>query len=369
MSAQTNDLLQEVFQGFKVSGTLKSAEPFGSGHINDTYLVRTEEDGCHDYVLQRINKYVFSDIPAMSHNIDQVTSHIRKKLEENNTPDIDRHVLTLVKAGNNQPYYLDSHKDYWNAFYFIPDSISHDCVDNADLALQAGRGYGSFLNQLQDFSASRLHITIPDFHDIDFRLENLQKSIEVSFDNRINQCEGTLNDFLRRQNSMKLIKSLGKKGEIPERVTHNDTKLNNVLMDKSGKFLCVIDLGTVMPGYIHYDFGDAIRTICNSSFEDEKDLSKIHFNLSNFENFSRGYLEHTKSFLTDAELDNLAFSALFMTYIMGIRFLADYLDGDKYYKTTYPGHNLVRANAQLTLLKDMENHYGAMQQITLAASK
>ena len=244
---------------------------------------------------------------------------------------------------------------------FIEDSKSYDVVPNEQIALEGGKAYGKFIKILSDFPANDLKETIPQFHDIDFRLRNFENVIDTDIAGRVKETQTEIDFIRQRASQMYQILQLGIAGKIPLRVTHNDTKINNVLFNPEDKAIAVIDLDTVMPGYVHYDFGDAIRTFTNTANEDEADLSKVSINMAYFKAFARGFLSETREILSPDEKNHLAFSALLMTYIIGLRFLTDYLNGDTYFKTAYPEHNLVRARNQFKLLENMETRYDEMK--------
>ena len=347
--------LVHIVRQFEVSEEIINIYPFGSGHINDTFKV---EIIGKNFLLQRINHQIFKNVEGLTQNLINVTRHLHLK---NSNPAYE--ILNAIPLLNGKPLYKDDSGNNWRLFDFIENSISYDLVENTKLAFEGGKAYGNFIKLLDDFPAETLIETIPDFHNIDFRLNNFYKSVEVDVADRVKTVKSEIEFIKNRVNEMSRIRLLGLKGSIPLRVTHNDTKINNVLFNEAGHAKCVIDLDTVMPGYIHYDFGDAIRTFTNTALEDEKDLNKVSINMEYFEAFSKGFLSETSKVLNSIEIENLAFSAKLMTYIIGLRFLSDYLDGDTYYKTKYPEHNLQRARVQFKLLEDMENHFIKMQSI------
>ncbi len=355
--------LSEVFGHFSCKGTFESGVPFGSGHIHDTYKVTTEEKDQPNYILQRINTHIFRDVEELQNNIFQVTTHIRKKLAAIPGSDPDRETLTIIPARNGKLYHRDDEGKYWRVYLFIERHKSYDRVETPEQAYQGGRAIGRFEKLIAGLDPSGIYEVLPGFHDMELRLDNFHKALEKDPENRAAAIPEDIRFVLDRAEEMKTIKKLGQAGKIPLRITHNDTKFNNVLLDENDKSLCVIDLDTVMPGYIHYDFGDAIRTTANSSFEDETDLSKVFVRLDLYEAFARGFMEEVREELNDTEIDHLPFSARMLTFIIGLRFLTDYLDGDHYFKIHHPGHNLERARTQFKLVSSMEEHREEMEEI------
>lgn len=358
-----SEKLIQIAKHFKLHGTVADIEPFGRGHINDTYRISIKEKDLPDYILQRKNHEVFKDIPGMVDNIVRVTEHIRKKLKNKQERDIDKKVLTHVQTPVGSYFHKDADGNFWTVFLLIPGSHSVEYIQKPEHAFLAGKGFGHFQKQLEDLPEPKLNETIVDFHNIKFRFRNFRKALDVNFENRKTKCEKEIEFAFDREKEMQTLINAQRDGEIPLRITHNDTKINNILFDKFGQILCVIDLDTVMPGLVHFDFGDAIRTAANTAAEDETDLSKIKLNLEIFEAFSKGFLEETRSFLNQTEIKLLPHSAKFMTFIMGLRFLTDYLDGDVYYKTNHSDHNIERARAQFKLVEEIENHEEKMGEI------
>lgn len=361
--------LKSIIKNFKVQGTFLDARPFGSGHIHDTFLIRTVEEDADDYLLQRINHYVFKNVDHLMSNIERVTKHIQKKLSLISGSKAARECLTFIPAKDEKYYYQDSSGNYWRVCIFIDHSFSYDVVESPEKAYAGGRAFGKFLSFLADLSPDSLYETIPDFHNVEYRLDKFHQAVKKDTVQRIRDAPQEIEFVAAREEEMKCIIRLGREGEIPKRVTHNDTKFNNILFDDAGHVLCVTDLDTVMPGYIHYDFGDAIRTTTNTGAEDEQDLSKVSMDIQLFEAFSRGFLEETRAFLTKTEIEYLAFSGKLLAFTIGLRFLTDFIDGDKYFKIHRPGHNLQRARAQFKLLQSMEEQYEAMKAIIKELAK
>lgn len=356
--------LRNIFSRFITEGTYLSGGSFGPGHIHDTYRIITAEGECSDYILQRINNNVFSDVPKLQENIERVTGHLQKKISAIPGSDIRRECLTLIPSkATGRSWITDQYNNYWRMFLFIADHRSYERVDSHHKAFEGGRAVGRFQALLADLPGDPLYETIPDFHNIIKRLDTFHRVIAEDRAGRVSSAGREIDEIVKREEDMKIIIRLGEEGKIPLRITHNDTKFNNILFDRNDRALCIIDLDTVMPGYVHYDFGDAIRTAANTTTEDASDLSSVSMDAGIFEAYARGYLSETAATLNTTETDYLAFAPGLLTYIMATRFLTDYLDGDKYYKIKYPQHNLQRHKAQITLLKSMENQYDKMNRI------
>ncbi len=356
---------EAIARKFALRGTLREIIPWGNGHINDTYRIILEEPDKPGYILQRKNHLVFKNIPEMMENIARVTNHIRTKLEAQNVPDINRKVVTLIETKKGTTYYRDDAGNYWACFLFIRGCKNYEQIEKPEQAYLAGKAFGQFQKQLSDLPGKPLNETIPDFHNLEFRLGNFQKALEVNYRNRKQVVQDEIGFAHTRAEEMKTLLNLLRAGKLPRRITHNDTKINNILFDRQDHILCIIDLDTVMPGLVHYDFGDAIRTAANTGKEDEPDLTKISVNMPIFEAFTRGFLEELKEILTPEEKKWLSLSARFMAYIMGLRFLTDYLEGDVYYKIHDPDHNRVRARSQFRLVEEMEKRKEEMQEIVI----
>lgn len=362
MKTQHTYPVEEIIRKFSIEGEEFVCQPYGSGHINDTFLVRSLSSS-PDYLLQRINHQVFQNVEALMENMWLVTRHIREKLSS--VKDRSRFdTIELVTTKDGRRFYQDPEGLFWRVMTFVPRSVSFDVVQSEEQAFQAGKGFGKFQALLSDLPGEKLHETIPDFHNMENRYEKFFQALDIDAKGRKSAVGKEISFVLDRQQEMEAMYRHVKNGNFPLRITHNDTKFNNVLLDQdTHEAVCVIDLDTVMPGVVPYDFGDAVRTITNTSAEDEKQLEKIKLNLEYYEAFARGYLEETGSFLTEIEMDYLAFSGRYMTFIMGLRFLTDYLAGDVYYKIQCKEHNLQRARAQFELVSCMEKHYAAMTEV------
>lgn len=356
----TEEKLKKILDYYGIEGTLNSSGAFGNGHINDTILL---EIGDKKYVLQKINKYVFHHPDELMQNMDGITNHLRGKvLAAGGDP--DREVLSIVKAKNGSLFWIDENDDYWRITRFISGATSHDIVEKPEDFYITGLAFGQFQSMLSDYPADTLYYTIPGFHDTRARYDRFIKTVEEDKAGRAAQCADEIKFILDRKELAYYSMDSYDKGEIPIRVTHNDTKLNNLLIDdKTGKAICVLDLDTVMPGFVMNDFGDAIRTGACTAMEDEPDVNKVHCDLGLYEAFARGFIEGCDGKLTEHEIDTLPMGALGITYEQALRFLADYLEGDVYYKTAYPEHNLVRTHTQIRMVEEMENKWDQIQEI------
>jgi thiamine kinase-like enzyme len=355
--------ISAIFHSFEVNAEILEWAAYGNGHINDTILIKTVPDNSPNYILQRKNHMIFKNVPGMLDNIVKATNHIRKKLQAQGQADVDRRVMTYYPAKDGKMFVNDEEGNFWTLFLFIPDSRGIEAIENPEQAFMAAQAFGHFQKQLSDLPGEELIETITNFHNGITRLSAFQQSIDENKAGRVNETQVLINKILDRAAEMTSIQRWLNDKSLPLRITHNDTKINNILFDDKDNALCVIDLDTVMPGSALYDFGDAIRTIGNYAPEDEPVLVKIQFNREIYEAFAKGYLSEAKSFLTQKEIDNLAFSCLYMAWEQAMRFLTDYLNGDIYYKTAYTGHNLVRTKAQVRYLEVLEANRSAMEAI------
>ncbi len=347
-----NDLTS-IIANFNIDGDDFSVSTFGSGHINDTYLVKGGTSTHPGYLLQKINSFVFKNIDGLMNNMLTVTTHLKKKVSEaGGNP--AKEVLTLIPAKSGRYYYKDEQDNYWRMTIFLNDTRSYDLVTTQQQAHQGGIAFGRFQYMLADLDPKLLTDTIPDFLNIEKRLYDFSRAVDKDTAGRLKDIKPEVDFLNSRAGAMNRIPESARAGILPVRITHNDTKFNNILLDNHNKIQCVIDLDTVMPGYAAFDFGDAVRSIINTAAEDEADLDAIQLNIPLFAGFTKGYLEQTKSFLTDAELKSLIMGVLLMPYMQSIRFLTDLLEGDVYYKTHFSGHNLQRTRAQMQLFKLLE---------------
>ena len=350
-------LPQELFSLFQTQGTFAEAKPLGAGLINDSYIVTTKEPSAPDYLLQRINHHIFPNVEMMQQNIYRVTTHLRHKLEQRHTPDIDRKVLTMVPKKDGTLYHFDG-DCYWRFMIYIPDTLTlNDVTEHS--AYDAGRGFGQFQTDLSDLPGKPLGETIPNFHNMEFRLHQFYEAIATDPVGRVAKVTDLINEIEQRAYDLCLPERLYREGKLTKRINHCDTKVNNMLFDKDGKLLCVIDLDTVMPGFVLSDIGDFIRTAGNTGAEDDPNLDNIELNMPIFKAYTRGYLE-TATFLTPLEKSLLPFGGRLLTYMQTVRFLTDYINGDTYYKTNSPEHNLQRTRAQFKLLQSIERHLPEM---------
>lgn len=354
-----------IISNFATKGSVANVEPHGSGHIHDTFKVSTVEPEFPDYLLQRINHNIFKDIPALTENVQRVTTHLRKRLEAIPGTAPDKEVLTLVPTRQGEGYYMDSDGNFWRVYIYLKNTRSYDIAQTIQQAYEAGKAFGRFQSLLSDLDATELHEIIPHFHDIENRFKLFQRAMVRDPKGRVKDVAAEVSFVLERIEAMSTICKLGRQGKLPLRTTHNDTKFNNVLLNSNDEAQCVIDLDTVMPGFVAYDFGDAVRSIVNKAPEDEKNLDKIKVDIDLFQGFTRGFMKETRNFLTAAEISTLSQGVLLLPFIMGLRFLTDYIDGDNYYKISFPDHNLQRAKAQFRLVEELEEKYEQLNTIIL----
>lgn len=352
----------DILSAFPITEEVIEVLPIGNGHINDTLGIRVrtpEGEEQFRYVLQRINHAIFTDVETLQNNIFAVTEHIRKKLLQQGTEDIDRKVLTFIRTKDGNKY-LQHEGSYWRLSLYIPDSKSYESI-TPQLAEEAGRAFGDFQSMLSDLPDGILGETIPDFHKMSFRLQQLHDATVENKAGRVIEVQWLLDELEKRSESMLIQERLFEEGKLPRRTNHLDTKVNNVLFDaKSDKVLCVVDLDTVMPGFVLSDIGDFIRTAVNTGSEDDENLDNIQVNMEIFEAYTRGYMDRAKAFLTPQEIQLLPYGGRLLTYMQTVRFLADYINGDVYYKTHKPKHNLIRSIAQFTFLQRLEEKSAEM---------
>ena len=330
--AKTKEQLLNILDQFQLDEKVVSAEPFGNGHINDTLKV-TNEKGEIKYVLQRINHLIFTNVDMLQNNIHVVTTHIRKKLEEKGETDIDRKVLTFLPTKDGKKYY------------------------------EAGKAFGDFQTMLSDIPEGTLGETIPNFHNMEFRLRQFHEAVAANPAGRLEEVKDLVEEIEKRAEAMCIQERLYREGQLKKRTNHCDTKVNNMMFDAdSDKVLCVIDLDTVMPGFVLSDIGDFIRTGANTGAEDDENLDNVNVNMEIFKAYTRGYMEKAKAFLTPTEIKLLPYGGRLLTYMQTVRFLTDYINGDTYYKIHSPKHNLIRTKAQFKLLQSLEAHAEEMDQ-------
>ena len=357
--------VRKAIANFNYTGKLKDCWPFGSGHINDTYLLTFENSDMGDMsaILQRMNREIFLKPVELMENIVGVTSHLREKIIENGG-DPERETLNIIPTKDGKAYYIDSQGEYWRSYKFITDARCYDQVEEPEDFYESAVAFGNFQRLLADYPAQTLHETIKGFHDTQARLEVFKQAVEQDVCGRAASVAREIEFVLGHEDTAKVFGKLQKKGQIPLRVTHNDTKLNNIMIDNTTrKGICVIDLDTVMPGLAMNDFGDSIRFGASTAAEDEKDLSKVSCSMELFEIYVKGFLRGCAGSLTPKEVELLPMGAKVMTYECGMRFLTDYLQGDHYFKIQREDHNLDRARTQFKLVEEMEAKWDIMREI------
>lgn len=365
MDALTKKQLQEAAENFDFQGTLTHMEPYGNGHINDTYLLTFEGSNSNNIpvIMQLMNTDIFTQPIELMENIVNVTSYLRKIISENGG-DPNRETLTVIPSKEGKPYYKDSMGGFWRSYLFIADATCYDQVENPEDFYESAVSFGHFQKMLADYPADTLHETIKGFHDTHARFGVFKEAVSKDTLGRAKNVQEEIQFVLDREDITKTFEELLANGELPLRVTHNDTKLNNIMIDNTTrKGICVIDLDTVMPGLAMNDFGDSIRFGASTAAEDEKDLSKVTCSLDLFEIYVKGFLEGCDGRLTEKEIELLPMGAKVMTFECGMRFLTDYLEGDHYFKIHRPEHNLDRCRTQFKLVKDMEEKWEEMQRI------
>lgn len=360
--------LKFITESFDFKGNFKEFKTKNDGHINSTYLlIFTDGENDYKYTLQKINTYVFKKPDELMLNIAGVTEHLRSKADESTK---DRCTLNFLKTRDQKYYCFDSEGNCWRCYNYIDDVYTCNAIDSTEVFYNAGKAFGNFQKLLADYPIERLYDTIPKFHDTFSRFCDFLTAVQEDKAGRASTVRGEIEFVIEREADTKILLALLAKGDLPLRVTHNDTKLNNILFDnETNEGICIIDLDTVMPGLSLYDFGDSIRFGANTASEDEKDLSKVSLDLELYKAYTEGYLASAKDSLTENEIIYLPFSAKLMTLECGMRFLTDYLNGDVYFKTEYPEHNLVRCHTQFELVRDIERKFEEMKNITAAAAK
>lgn len=341
--------LNQIIKQFPEVGEVNETKPLTSGWINQTYLVKTAAPEESDYVLQRINHLIFTDIEMLQHNIEVVTNHIRQKLEAQQEQDIDRKVLRFLPATDGKTYYFDG-ESYWRVSVFIPRSETLEAV-TPESSYLVGLKFGEFQAMLADVP-QQLGETIPDFHNMEFRMKQLREAVAANAVGRLHEVQDLVDAIEKDADEMCCAEQLYRDGKLPKRICHCDTKVSNMLFDEKGEVLCVIDLDTTMPSFIFSDFGDFLRSAANTGKEDEQDLNNVRFNMEIFKAFAKGYIQSARTFLTPIEIEHLPYAATLFPYMQAVRFLADYINGDTYYRTTYDGQNLVRTKAQYKLYQE-----------------
>ncbi len=357
--------VRNIASHFNVPKTFIQAEPCGKGHINDTYVATYDNNGKPaKYIHQRINNIVFKNPIALMENVRRVTEHQKSQLKKAGVPDAQRRALTLIPAVDGMIYYKDPEGSIWRTYIFIDDAVTFDVIDQPSLAFEAARAFGLFQKQLSTLAGERLHDTIPDFHNTPKRFQALEKAIEADTANRAKDAKQEIEFAMKHKHIIDALIKKHQQGLMPERVTHNDTKINNVMIDNAtSEGICVIDLDTVMNGLLLYDFGDMVRSGTISSAEDEQDLSKVHIRLPLFEALVKGFTETAGDIMTKAEKECIALSGKIITLEIGIRFLTDYLMNDVYFKIHREKHNLDRCRVQFKMVDSINENEEQMNKM------
>jgi len=346
--------VQDIANQFACRGCIKELKIHGGGFINDSYHLINTIVGEPDYLLQRVNHHVFKDVPLLMNNMSIVTDHVRAKTIKETPAEVERRCLTIIPTTDDQSYFKDPEGNFWRVLLFIEDHLVFESTTDPAIAYEGAKTFGAFTVMLNDLPAGEVGTVIPDFHNMKWRLTQLKESMRKDVAGRLKEVKKEIDYVETRSKMMLTIHELGEKGAIPLRVTHNDTKISNVLFDTNKKGLCVIDLDTIQPGYVTSDFGDGIRTLTNTGEEDDANLDRISMDLELYEAFASGFLDSTRHILSDIEKEALLYGGLLFPYMQAVRFLIDYIDGDTYYKVKHPEHNLVRTRAQLKLTQDGE---------------
>ena len=360
MVNETKKQLLSIMKHFRISGTPDGVNEITSGHINGTFVIFCSDSDVK-YILQRVNTDIFKNYVGLMNNIEQITSFLRDKYARMGYADSDRRTLHIVRTVDDTLYHIDENGSVWRVYDFVRDATCYQTVESEEMFRKVGVAFGRFQRDLADFDASMLVETIPNFHNTVNRFENLMASVKADKAGRLSEVKAELDFVLARRSLCEYIVEKLSDGRLPLRVTHNDTKLNNIMIDDAtGEGICVIDLDTVMPGSVLYDFGDSIRFGASSAAEDETDLSKVYMRDEMFSAFASGFVSALDGALSREEILDLPMGAIIITLEVGIRFLTDYLDGDTYFRTEYPGHNLDRARNQFKLVVDMESKLDGM---------
>ena len=357
--------IDELISAFAFDGKFKSVRRIEDGHINDTFVFefKGKDGSIHQYLVQELNTDVFKEPVRVMNNFVGVSNHLQKKVIENGG-DPERECLQLYVSKDGNPFYVDSNGKYWRCMNYVYNAHTVQQVENPEVFKKAAEAFGKFQCLLADYPIESLEETIPNFHNTVSRFADFKKAVKDNLSGRAENCKEEIDFILKREKDCGVLVDMLEKGELPLRVTHNDTKLNNVMLDnETGEGICVVDLDTVMPGLSLYDFGDSIRFGASTAAEDEKDLDKVHFSLEYFKAYTEGFLSAAGKSLTKKEIENLAFSSKIMTLECGMRFLGDYINGDTYFKVEYPEHNLVRARTQLKLVSEMEEQMDDMNKV------
>lgn len=355
--------VEEIAREFATEGSIGEVKSHKGGHINDSYHLVNQTGDKPDYLLQRVNHYVFKDVDLLMRNMSIVTEYIEDIVGKEDPENLSRKVLRIIPTVHGKSYFKDPDGNFWRVLNFIEDHVVFERATDPRIAYEGARMFGNFTSMLSGMDATKLGYTIPDFHNLKWRLSNLKESIKEDAAGRVKLVRDEIRYVESSTKLMSTIQDLGEKGAIPLRVTHNDTKINNVLFDKDLKGLCVIDLDTVMPGFVHSDMGDGVRTFTNTGEEDDENLDNVTMDLELFRSFATGFLDSTRKILNPTEIETLVHAGLLFPFMQGVRFLTDYLAGDVYYKIKHKEHNLVRTRAQFKLAQDGESKMVVMQEI------
>ena len=358
--------MKEIAEQFQLKSEIGSIRPLKIGFINDSFIVESKDPADEWYFLQRINHNIFKNVPGLQQNISIVTDHLRMKLAERGVEGLERRVLQIIPAKDGKLFYQDDAGNYWRVYVHIKNTKSYDTI-NPELAYKAGVAFGDFQAMLSDVPLDNMIETIPNFHNMEFRLEEFREAVKNNAAGRLSQTQWMVDEIEKRADVMCIPERLHREGKLPKRINHCDTKVNNMLFDDNDEPICIVDLDTVMPGFVLSDFGDFMRTAANTGAEDDVNLEKIGVNIEIFKAYTRGYLEKA-TFLTPSELGNLAFGAKLLSYMQTVRFFTDYLNGDTYYKIQHEEHNWQRTLAQSELLQSQDKNYDLMQQIVFENS-
>jgi len=355
--------ISHILKHFSYKGKIEKSIRLGKGHIHDTYRLKNQFPGRPDYVLQKINHHVFRNVDGLMQNMHKVTRHIYQNgMQYQGDGSAGKYIL-LIHTNDHKLFYGDDRKGYWRMMNYISDHDVYDTTPTLEIAFEGAKKFGEYIASLSALPPNALVETIPDFHNVKTRFKAFAEALKKDPKNRAKFARQEIAYLQSQFERMSFIQNLKEKREIPIRITHNDTKINNILFDKNNKGTCVVDLDTTMPGVVHFDFGDGIRTCANTGAEDDEDLKNVTLDLKMFEAFSAGFIEALQPLLIENERKTLVHAAPLFPYLMGLRFLTDYINGDIYYKTEYADHNLVRARAQLKLALDAQIKQAEMKQI------
>lgn len=353
--------MKHIVEQFAITTEIGEIRPLKIGHINDSFIIDSKNPEDKSYFLQKINHNIFKDVAGLQRNIQLVTDHLRKKLRERGETDLDKKVLRLIPTKDGQLFYKDDNGEYWRIYVNLRNTHSYDII-TPGLAEKAGEAFGDFQCMLSDIDTDQLIETIPDFHNMEFRLQQFREAAQADVAGRVAETQWMIDEIEKRAEEMCTPQRMCREGLLPKRINHCDTKVNNMLFDERGNVTCIVDLDTVMPGLVLSDFGDFMRTAANTGAEDDPNLDNVEVNLDIFQAYTKGYLRKA-TFLSPIELEWLPFGAKLLSYMQTVRFLTDYLNGDTYYKIASPKHNWQRSKAQFKLLQSQEKHFEEMKQI------